>query len=204
MCRVSRGRCETPHVGRRAEHKAATHRALADAAVDLALAGGPPATMGRIADAAGVSRRTAYRYAADRDELLLYHPISWLDVFDEAAERHADEPIARRLHLVSLAIAAHIDADAEPVKRAFAVATTDSSFGGAYARLNARWVDRVTAEIARPDDPVAVQLRARMLGAAVMGMIDTVCFHWAAHDEPMAPLIDEGFDLLSSAFAWLD
>ncbi len=191
-------------MGRREEQKAATHRALADAAVDLALAEGPGITMGRIADAAGVSRRTAYRYAADRDELLLFHPISWFAVFDAACAAHAEQPVAARLRLASLAIAAHIDADAEPVRLAFAAATSDPAFAGAYARLNGRWVDRVTAEIVAPSDPVEVQLRGRMLGAAVMGMIDTVCFHWASHDEPMAPLIDEGFDLLDGAFGWLD
>lgn len=191
-------------MGRREEQKAATHRALADAAVTLALEQGAAVTMGRIADAAGVSRRTAYRYVADREELLMFHPISWFTVFDAACSAHADEPVGRRLRLASLAIAAHIDADPDPVRRAFDATTGDPMWAGAFARINGRWVDRVTAEIVDPTDPVEVQLRGRMLGAAVMGVIDTVCLHWAGHDEPMAPLIDEGFDLLDGAFTWLD
>ena len=112
--------------------------------------------------------------------------------------------MAARLRIASLAIAAYIDADAEPVRVAFAAARSDPAFAGAYARLNSRWVDRVAAQIVSPDDRVEVQLRGRMLAAAMMGMIETICLHWATHLEPMAPLIEEGFDLLDGAFAWFD
>lgn len=186
----------------RAEHKADTRAALAQAAVDLFTEHGYEAvTMADVAGRAGVSRRTAFRYFSTKEDLVMEYPMSWLRVFDEAVADHAELPIAPRLRAASHAIADHIESDPQPVKQAFAVAFSHPALAGRYASVSHRWIDRVTQEIIGDTETApADAVRARILGSAVMGMIDAVCEQWAASDEPMSPLIDRGFDLLDPAF----
>jgi len=206
QCAASVVGWHTVAVGQREENKARTRAALVATAVELFLDNGyDNVTMTQIADAAGVSRRTAYRYFATKDEMAMYHPNSWLDVFDQAAARHADLPLGPRLRAVSHDIAAHIAADPVPVRQTFAVTTAFPSLASAYAATTARWIDRVSNEIERDgSDTPERALRARVLAAAVMGMIDKVCRLWAESDHTadgeMDRLIDVGFDLLAEAF----
>jgi len=186
----------------REANKLRTRQALADAAVDLFTRRGYDAvTMADVAEAAGVSRRTAFRYFGSKDDLLMEYPLSWLLVFDEAVESHVDLPVADRLRAASHAIATHIEVDPEPVKRAMAIALSQPALAARYAVVARQWVGRIATEIAGeiPESPEAA-VRTRVLASAVMGMIDAALEMWAAGDEPMSPLLDLGFDLLDGAF----
>ncbi|MFQ2107304.1 TetR/AcrR family transcriptional regulator [Aeromonas rivipollensis] len=83
----SRGRPATPESDLRA--------ALAEATLTLLLKGGyGAATVDAVAKQAGVAKKTLYRFAANRDELVAQAVRSWTDAFLPAFEQDADSPDA--------------------------------------------------------------------------------------------------------------
>lgn len=153
---------------------------LGDAAVELMERHGSGVTIDAIAAAAGVSRRTVIRYVDLKEELVYVHPILWLDVFDQAIAEFADRPVPERLRIGSAALGRHIDADPEPVRRAFMVAVMNPDLAKGFTAVFQRWVERVAAEVlVGVDEPVAAdRFRSRVVGASVMGTIDAVTREW--------------------------
>ncbi|WP_447825090.1 TetR/AcrR family transcriptional regulator [Aeromonas salmonicida] len=85
----SRGRPATPESDLRA--------ALVEATLTLLLKGGyATATVDAVAKQAGVAKKTLYRFAANRDELVAQAVRSWTDAFQPAFELDADSPDALR------------------------------------------------------------------------------------------------------------
>lgn len=83
----SRGRPATPKSDLRA--------ALVEATLTLLLKGGyATATVDAVAKQAGVAKKTLYRFAANRDELVAQAVRSWTDAFQPAFELDADSPDA--------------------------------------------------------------------------------------------------------------
>ena len=188
----------------RAEHRTATLRRLSDAAVEMFEQHGAAVTVEEIAAEAGVSRRTVFRYIDAKADLAFIHPRLWFAVFDEGVERAGDLPLVDRLRLGSRAIALHIDADPEPVRRAFLVAASSPELQRGFSIFR-RWVDRVADEVlaaaAEPSDPEVV-FRSRIVGAAVMGMVDAVTRQWLFSEPEITfvSLYDQGFEMLAPLF----
>lgn len=186
----------------RAEHRHTTLRALSDAAVDAFEERGAVATVDDIAARAGVSRRTVFRWVDAKEELAFLHPVLWFDVFDDALERlDPTLPTAERLRRASRAIALHIDADPEPPRRAFLVAAAHPGLTSGYGAVYQRWIDRVAAEVMpdHPDDHD--RFRARIVGSAVMGMVDAVMRAWiVAPSQGFTELYDEAFEMIEPLF----
>ena len=86
-------------VGRREAHKQATRQALQQAADRLFAERGYGATTVRdIAEAAGVTERTFFRYFAGKEELIIEDALGWLPVLLEAIRaRPAREDVATAL-----------------------------------------------------------------------------------------------------------
>lgn len=81
----SRGRPATPESDLRT--------ALVEATLTLLLKGGyATATVDAVAKQAGVAKKTLYRFAANRDELVAQAVRSWTDAFQPAFELDADSP----------------------------------------------------------------------------------------------------------------
>ncbi len=84
----------------RARQRGRTRAALLSAAATLLAAGATP-TVGEVADAAAVSRRTAYRYFATQEQLLVEAALEGLRPAIEGeiigASRRLDEPVGTRL-----------------------------------------------------------------------------------------------------------
>lgn len=185
----------------RDENRQRTRAALANAAMELFTEHGyEHVTMAEVAAAAGVSRRTAFRHFGSKDELVLEYPDQWMAVFDQSLAEHCDSDIVERLRLAAHAVVEHIDQDAEGVRKAFNLAFSHPDLAARYAASNQVWVERVAQEI-EPDDNVeaAAMIRSKIWASAYMGMINGVCEVWAATGTPMAPLIDESFDMVSAA-----
>ena len=165
----------------RAEHRESTLLALSNAAVVEFELSGSKATVDAIADRAGVARRTVFRYVDAKEELAFIHPVLWFDVFDAALETSAHEELVDVLFDASEAIAAHIDADPEPPRRAFHVVASEPDLAPGFNRIFQRWVDRVAAEVlARTESTETLdRFRSRVIGAAVMGMVDATTREWA-------------------------
>ena len=165
---------------------------------------GAGVTVEEIAAEAGVSRRTVFRYIDAKEDLAFIHPRLWFEVFDEGLAQAGDLPLVDRLRIGSRAIALHIDADPEPVRRAFLVAATSPELQRGFSIFQ-RWVDRVADEVLADADDSSdpeVLFRARIVGAAVMGMVDAVTRQWlfSGPDTTFVSLYDQGFELLAPLF----
>lgn len=193
-------------VATRAEHRAATLQRLGDAAVELYGAAAPAEpTVDEIAERAGVSRRTAFRYVEAKEDLVYVRPIGWLDVFDAAVAERPGAPVDERLRHAARAISDVIDADPEPVRAAMRLPRRVPALAARYGTVNQRWVRRVADEIAGVDPDAERRFRAHVLGAAVMGVIDAALDEWVDAEGAvvLADLVDRGLDLLAPVLAEL-
>ena len=189
------------HMASRAEHRLQTLHALSDAAI-ACFEADASATVQAIASAAGVSRRTVFRYVDSREELAFIHPLLWFDAFDGALDAHATEPLVERLRIASAAIGAAVDADPEPPRRAFRVAAATPELHRGFQTIFQRWVDRVAEVVAEAEGPTADPIRPRIVGGAVMGMVDAVTREWVLSSPEVrySSLIDAGFETLRPMF----
>jgi len=186
----------------RAEHRRTTLLRLSDAAISLFESEGPTVTIEAIAAEAGVARRTVFRYVDGKEELAFIHPLLWFDVFEAGLESAPADPLAERLRVASRAIAQHIDDDPEPPRRAFTVAATNPELSRGFTSVFQRWIDRIADEVLTAHDGEAdpgSQFRARIVGAAVMGMVDAVTRTWISSPPGtrFVDLYDEGFAILA-------
>ena len=184
----------------RAEHRRATLLQISAATTEAYEEVGPKATFDDIAERAGLSRRTLFRYVETKEDLLFIHPMLWLDIFDAAVAERSGDDLRDRVLFAARSISEHIDADPEPVRRAMAVAMTDPAvLARGNAAANRRWIDRITAEI-RGDttDPETV-FKAGVLGSAIMGVIDAALGEWFGSngDQQLVELVERGLDYLA-------
>ncbi len=186
-------------MGEREKNKERTRRNLADAAVSLFTDRGyDEVTMAEVAAAAGVSRRTAFRYFASKDELVMDYPAAWLKVFNESIKANQAEPLAVRVRLASHCVGAFIESDSEAVRKLFALAFSHPALAARYTASARHWTQHLALEIGKDLKPGPESAaHAHMLAAAVMGMIDSVCEIWATTNQPMEPLLNKGLDLLA-------
>jgi AcrR family transcriptional regulator len=106
----------TSEIGKREAHKLATRRAIQDAADELFDARGYAQTTIRdIADAAGVTERTFFRYFSGKESLLVKEIEAWLPILgDEIRARPADEAALDAVQGAFLAMGARMTEDARP------------------------------------------------------------------------------------------
>lgn len=180
----------------RAEHRRATLLRLSDAAIERFASDGASATIDAIAKQAGMSRRTVFRYVDSKEELAYLHPVLWFEVFDKTlGQLDAGTPIAERLRIASMAIADHIDADPEPPRRAFMVGALTPGLQRGFVAVFQSWIDRIAREVEpHTDDP----FRARIVGSAVMGMVDGVSREWliSPPERTYRSICAEGFEVI--------
>ena len=186
----------------RREHRRTTLLRLSAATTDAYETLGSAATFDDIAQRAGVSRRTIFRYVQSKEELVFIHPILWFDIFDDAIAAVADQPLRDRLVHASNTLSEYIDADPEPVRRAMTVAMSDPQLMRGYAGITRRWIDRIAAEVRGDATDKEAVFRAGVLGAAVMGVIDAALNEWFVTDPapPLVDLVERGLDYLAPIF----
>lgn len=192
----------------RAEHRHAVLTNLGDAAVSLFETKGPSVTIDTIAERAGVSRRTVFRYVESKEDLAFIQPVLWLDVFEAGlatAENDEDINLAERLRKASRDIALYIDADPDRPRRAFIVAGLNPELQKGFTGIFQRWVDRIAAEVLATGDANNSdhRFRARIIGSAIMGMVDAVTREWVLSppDVAFVDLYDQGFEFIRPMIA---
>lgn len=170
---------------------------LSRASTDAFEEHGTNATIDDIAKRAGMSRRTVHRWVEARDDLVFIHPRLWLEYFDEAIAEVPGEPVRARILHGARRVSEAIDADPEPVVRSMQVAMANPSLMRGYAVVSQQWIDRMASEFLRdsPDD----HFRARVLGGALMGVIDAALSEWlmTTPRPELFGLISTGLDLLN-------
>ena len=103
-------------LGRREAHKQATRQALQQAADRLFAERGYAATTVRdIAEAAGVTERTFFRYFTGKEELIIDDALSWLPVLlDAIRDRPDDEDLGTAVRQALLEMGALLSASSRP------------------------------------------------------------------------------------------
>lgn len=175
-----------------------TRTAIADAAVELFIQRGfGETTMEEVADAAGVSRRTAYRHFPTKDDLVFEQPRRWLAHFDaEIATRHPGESMREVCRRGLIAVARLIDSSSSSVLPAYSVFSATPSLRGANARIQDEWFERLVALLTPSRPPSASRrLQVATIAGALVGTTTMLVAMWAA--EP-------GGDIVAMTAAALD
>lgn len=156
-----------------------TRLQLVDAAFALFAEHGYDAvTMEAIAQAAGVSRSTAYRRFPTKDDVILEVPRRWLGAFDDALAGLPDgTALPDAVRATCMAVARHIDDNVAMVRAAYAVLEEAPSLRNAGA-ATAAWFERTQSIIERFGQIDAET--AGMLAGAYLGAIDAMMASWAA------------------------
>lgn len=183
----------------RSEHRQRTLRALSQAAIEAMEQDGPDVALGDIADRAGVARRTVYRWVDSKDDLIFIHPRLWLDVFDQAIPTAGVASLKERVQIGAAAVCASVDGDPDPVVRSMRLAMAHPQLLRGYSAVNQDWVDRMASEVRGDGEDPAERFRSRVIGAALMGVIDAALFEWVAREPRplLADLVAAGLDHLS-------
>lgn len=155
-----------------------TRDQLVAAAFELFAARGfDQVTMEEVSLAAGVSRSTAYRRFATKEDVVLEVPRRWLAVFDDAvAQVPNDASLPVVVDASCIAVAQHIDDNQDLVRRAYAILESSPTLQQTGVATSA-WFDRMVAVVEQFSD--ADLETARTVAGAYLGAIDAMMQHWA-------------------------
>jgi AcrR family transcriptional regulator len=187
-----------------------TRTAIADAAVALFIEWGfTETTMDDIAEAVGVSRRTAYRHFPSKDDLVFEQPRLWLAHFNaQVAVRQTDETLRQTCRRGLLAVAELIQANAESVLSAYSVFLATPSLRGRNGRAEDEWFERYI-ELFTPSRRLgpARSLQVATVAGALVGTTRMLVAAWAAAqpDADMVAMTSAVLDQLDPIWPdWLD
>ncbi|MDQ1424746.1 MAG: hypothetical protein QOD72_2244 [Acidimicrobiaceae bacterium] len=159
-----------------------TRAAIAEVAVALFTARGfAETTMEDVAEAAGVSRRTAYRHFPSKDDLVFEHPRRWLEHFnDHAADPQPGENLRDLCRRGLLAVGQHIQAHASAIVAAYAVMLTSPTLRGRNGRTEDEWFARYI-QLLTPAQPLdaARSLQIAVVAGALVGTTKMLVAVWA-------------------------
>jgi AcrR family transcriptional regulator len=160
-----------------------TRAAIAEAAVALFTERGfADTTMEEVAEAAGVSRRTAYRHFPSKDDLVFEHPRRWLEHFNaEVARPQPGETLRDQCRRGVVAVGELIQAHAAAVVAAYSVMLASPTLRGRNGRAEEEWYDRYI-ELLTPAEPVDAErsLQVAVVAGALVGTTKTLVGVWAA------------------------
>ncbi len=193
----------TAEVGKREAHKIATRRAIQDAADMLFEANGYANTTVRdIADAAGVTERTFFRYFAGKEALLAKDIEAWLPVLaEQIRQRPAEESALDAVEGALISLRPRFEATRLPwlFHDGPPGPTLAKSTPGLLLNLEQAIADALVDRARRRGDvdEFACQLQAR---AAVAALRSAGIRHWQLRDERRAPseveLLRRAFEIL--------
>jgi AcrR family transcriptional regulator len=186
---------------RRARNRARTHRALVEAALELFSEEGFDAvSVERIADAAGVSPRTFFRYFPTKEDVVVADYEAEFDAWDEeVSDPHPGETILEIIRRGTKRVGADYAERAQHWDRFFSLVATEPALQQRLLASRALLLQRASASLARllelpPDDP-----RPAALAGAAMAATDTAVRSWYASGQaqPRAAVIDGALDGLT-------
>ena len=157
-------------------------------------------TIQAIAEAAGVSRRTFFRYFAAKEDVV----VARIDRFgQEVGEALASRP-ATEAPLVALRhaldpLVAFCTADPAHATTVSRLICETPALRACHLDKQQRWQAHVAPEIARRlGKGAAVALQSRVLAAAALAAFDVAFHEWAEHDDQdLDALVDLAFAALS-------
>ncbi|MFC0038319.1 TetR/AcrR family transcriptional regulator [Actinomadura rayongensis] len=189
--------------GLRERKKAATRRALHEAAVRLTAEHGlDQVTVEAIADAAGVSRRTFSNYFENKEDALLYGHIEWrCRLSDRFAARPDGEPAWTALRTAAHEVFADFSLHPGLLRQIQLAHCNPSLNQGQVARF-AELELELAALIAARDGLPADGIRARVLAAAFLTAVRVGAQRWADEHpgRSLIALVNEALDEVGRPF----
>lgn len=185
----------------RARRKAQVRDALVQAARALFRARGFEATtVDEIAAAAGVSRRTFFRYFSSKDAVVFPHAEERLRRFQELLAPAGRERPFATLRRACRAMAEHFAAHRDELLWQHAQIERSASLAAFERDLDRRWEEVLAAALRRRSGK-SVPRSAALAGAA-MGALRALLREWYAGrgQGDLVALVDEVLDLLAPAF----
>ncbi|MEE4419365.1 MULTISPECIES: TetR family transcriptional regulator [Streptomyces] len=197
-----------PHVSLAQRKRQLVSDELTQAALQLlAQKGFDAVTIDEIATAAGVSKRTFFRYFASKEDVVVQFLADMgNDIRAELAARPTKErPSVALQHAIAVPLAACADHS----DRALPVVQLILRTPALYARFlerQAQWRDDLSAElVARLDLDADTDLYPRMAAGMALNAFDAALQRWSGSDgtEDPAALIDRAFAVIAPALnAW--
>ncbi|MEU6995980.1 TetR family transcriptional regulator [Streptomyces sp. NPDC046465] len=169
----------------------------------LALKGYDAVTIDEIVAAAGVSRRTFFRYFASKEDVVVQFLADMgTDIRAELAARPAGErPSVALLHAVGVPLAACSD-DSERALSVVQLILRTPALLARFLERQAQWRGDLTEELASRTglDPEA-ELYPRLAAGMALTAFDTVLQRWSGSDgaEDPAELLDRAFVVITPA-----
>ncbi len=191
-----------PPLDRRARNRARTRRALIDAAIEaFAAEGFDQVSVERIADVAGVSPRTFFRYFPAKEDVVFADYEAEFDVWDRVtSDPHPGESLLETIRRGTHQVVADYEADTLRWDRWFALVGAEPALQRRMLESQARLRARATVALAGllGVDP-ATDPRPAALAAAAMAATETASRAWyaAGKPRPRRAAIDEALDALS-------
>jgi AcrR family transcriptional regulator len=187
-----------------------TRTDIADAAVALFIDHGyVETTMEAVAEAAGVSRRTAYRHFPNKEDLVFEQPRRWINHFDETlASASADDSLRVRVRRGLLAVAELIQSTASSVLPALSVYAVTPALRGRNGRIQDEWFEHYLELLTpkrRPSPSRSLQIGT--VAGAYVGVTTMLLPAWAAGrpDADMVAMTRAALDQLDPIWPeWLD
>lgn len=137
--------------------------------------------MTAVAQAAGVSRRTLYRYFPTKEDIVFESPREWLEVFESVVRtRQGGEP-TRDLFLRALvSVGAHIASQRDRTVEEFAVLQGSAALRASRGRSDDEWIQRYL-ELLAPDvaDEPDGQLQATICAMTLVAAQNALLAVWA-------------------------
>ncbi len=202
-------------VGRRELNKLATRQALLDAANSLFSVRGYAATTVReIADRAGVTERTFFRYFAGKEELLVEDLVAQMPVIIESIKARPDEepPLVAVERAIVKLIELALDRHEPNAVSLFLDRRPVSGLGRSAASLTLKFEEAMASalgdRLARLDPaPVDIEFRAAVYGRTAVAVLRSALIHdlqlrsiGTEPRPPLAGLIHEAFAVASEAW----
>ena len=185
-------------MSRRQYNKRVRREALVEAAAELfAQQGFDGTTVDRIAEAAGLSRRTFFRYFAGKEDVAFPDHEAQLESF--AAAVSGDGPAWGRVKRGFVGLGEQLTADRERVVLRQHIVESSAALVAADRRRDLEWEDVVSRALCTEHD----EADARVLAGALMGAIRATLRAWFAGDGA-TDLVADGlaaFDLLERGVA---
>lgn len=187
----------TDKPGRRARKKAETRDALIASAYALFRAHGFGATtMDEVAEHAGVSRRTAFRYFPTKEALVFPHRAERLARFTELLAPHEGERPFDAVRRACLAFARDYEQQRDQLLAQYEILMSEPALRGRELELDREYEDVLAQTLGRGRST----RRARVWAGAILGAIQSVLREWleAGAEGDLVRLGREAFTMLEA------
>lgn len=162
-------------MGRRAEKKAETRDALIAAAYELFRERGfGSTTMEEVAEHAGVSRRTAFRYFPNKETLVFPHRPRRLERFVELLQPIEDERPFDAVRRACLELAREYVDNRRELLTQYEILKSEPALRGKELELDREYEEVLTLTLGRG----RTTRRARVWAGAILGAIQSVLREW--------------------------